>query len=48
MIIEKDKILNKWVVWLVNGSALLEIYRAKTKNECVGFLERKEKCKKKL
>lgn len=40
MIIEKDKILNRWVIWLVKGSLLLEIFRSKTKKECVEFIER--------
>ena len=40
MIIEKDKILNRWVVWKVDGSILKEIFRGNTKKECELFLER--------
>lgn len=40
MKIEKDKILNKWVVWRIEGSLETEIYKASTKKECIEFMKR--------
>lgn len=39
MKIEKDKILNKWVVWKIDGSLEIETFKAKTKKECIKFME---------
>lgn len=37
--IEKDKYLNKWVVWFVVGSGKFDIYHGATKKECTKWVK---------
>ncbi len=37
--IEKDKIVNKWIVWEVHPNYSVESYRGNTKKECEVWLE---------
>lgn len=40
MIICKDKYLNKWVVWLKQGSMYFECFHANTKKKCEEYIEK--------
>lgn len=40
MIIKKDKILNKWIVWKKDKSILIEFFRGNTKKECENFIQK--------
>lgn len=37
--IEKDKTLNKWIVWEEHPNYKIESYRANTKKECREYIE---------
>lgn len=37
MIIERDKYLNKWVVWQVIGNSWFEVFCSKYKKDCQNF-----------
>lgn len=40
VIIKKDKILNKWIVWRKEKSILIEVFRGGTKKECKNFIQK--------
>ena len=48
MTIEKDEILNKWIIWKIEGSIKTELFHANTKRECLDFLERLKNERKRL
>lgn len=43
MKIEKDKILNKWVVWLIEDSLMIEAFHSKNKKDCINFVKSNKK-----
>lgn len=43
MIIEKDKILNRWVIWKKEKAILIEIFRGNTKRDCLNFIKKEVK-----
>lgn len=43
MIIEHEKMLGVWIVWLKIRSAKFEMFRSKTKKECKAWLEARGK-----
>lgn len=40
VIIKKDEILNKWIVWKKDKSILIEVFRGGTKKECKNFIQK--------
>lgn len=43
MLIEKDKYLDRWVVWLIEGSLYTQVYDAKYKKDCKEWVKKNEK-----
>lgn len=43
MKIEKDKILNKWVVWFIDESLMIDVYHSKLKKDCINFVNKNRK-----
>jgi hypothetical protein len=43
MQIEFDEIYNQWVVWLIDGSTMKEVFKSKTKKECLAFVKKNKK-----
>lgn len=43
MRIEKDKILNLWVVWFIDGALIKEVYRSRLKKDCINFINKKKR-----
>jgi hypothetical protein len=39
VIIKKDEISGVWIVWKKEGSLMTEVFRAKTKKKCEGFVK---------
>lgn len=35
----KDKILNKWIIWETHPNYKFEVYRGRTKKECMKYYE---------
>lgn len=45
--IEKDNILNEWIVWDVHKNYSVDMFRSKTKKEAKGWLNKNGKTNKK-
>lgn len=45
MIIEKDKYLKQWVVWLRQGNLLKEVFSSKNKKDCEKYIEKESRKK---
>ena len=43
MKIEYDDIYKQWVVWLIEGNTMTEIFKSDTKKDCVSFMKGKKK-----
>ena len=43
MKIEYDELLNKYVVWRVDGSIMEELYSSKLKKDCREFIKKQKK-----
>lgn len=43
MKIEYDKLLNKYVVWRVDGSIMEELYSSRLKKDCREFVKKQKK-----
>jgi len=43
MLIEKDKYLNMWVVWLINGNLHIDVFKNKYKKACKEWVKDNEK-----
>lgn len=43
MTIEKDKCLNKWVVWLRIGGVYIDVFKSKYKKDCKEWVKQNEK-----
>jgi hypothetical protein len=46
MRIEFDEIYNQYVVWSINGSAMQEVFKSKSKKECSAFIRKQKKNRK--